>query len=83
VLPNGTGYLLAHDMPALAKGRTYQLWGQTDGGLISLGLLGADPNDVATFQVTKGVGVLAITDEAGAGRGRLAEPSRPSPARLA
>jgi len=27
VLPNGTGYLLAHDMPALAKGRTYQLVG--------------------------------------------------------
>jgi hypothetical protein len=63
VLPNGTGYLLAQDMPALSRDKTYQLWGQTDGGLISLGLLGADPSDVVAFQSTKGVAALAITEE--------------------
>jgi len=63
VLPDGTGYLLADDVPALERDRTYQLWGQTDGGLISLGLLGADPDDVMAFRASDGVAVLAITDE--------------------
>jgi anti-sigma factor RsiW len=63
VLPDGSGYLLAQDMPALDRGKTYQLWGQTGGGLISLGLLGSHPNDVVAFQSTKGVAALAITEE--------------------
>lgn len=63
VLPDGSGYLLAQNMPALARGKTYQLWGQTEGGLISLGLLGSDPNDVVAFQCTDGVAALAITEE--------------------
>ena len=63
VLPDGTGYLLTQRMPALAKDHTYQLWGQTGGGLISLGILGARPNDVVSFQASKGVAALAITDE--------------------
>lgn len=63
VLPDGSGYLLAQDMPALGQDLTYQLWGQTDGGLISLGLLGAHPNDVVAFHAAKGVAALAITKE--------------------
>jgi hypothetical protein len=63
VLPDGTGYLMAEDMPALARDRTYQLWGQTSGGLISLGLLGSHPAAVVAFQATDGVAALAITDE--------------------
>jgi hypothetical protein len=62
-LPDGTGYLLAHGMPALGANRTYQLWGQTDGGLVSLGLLGAQPNDVVAFQAGQPISAMAVTDE--------------------
>lgn len=70
VLPDGTGYLLAHGMPALGSDRTYQLWGQTDGGLVSLGLLGAQPNDVVAFQASQPISALAVTDEAAPGVSR-------------
>jgi hypothetical protein len=63
VLPDGTGYLMAQHMPVLGADRTYQLWGQTPGGLISLGLLGAHPDDVVAFHTTGGVAALAVTDE--------------------
>ncbi len=63
ILPDGSGYVLAHDLPALAKDQTYQLWGQTGGSLISLGLLGSRPDDVVAFHATKGVAALAITEE--------------------
>lgn len=67
VLPNGTGYLMAGDLPALDPDRTYQLWGQTGSGLISLGLLGADPPAVLPFQVSGEVAALAITEEVAGG----------------
>jgi anti-sigma factor RsiW len=67
LLPNGTGYLLAHDLPALDDARTYQLWGQTGGGLISLGLLGAEPGAVVPFQASGDVAALAITEEVAGG----------------
>jgi len=67
LLPDGTGFLMVHELPELATDRTYQLWGQTDGGLISLGILGADPKDVIPFQASDGVQVLAITEEESGG----------------
>jgi hypothetical protein len=63
VLPNGTGYLLAHDLPALDDTRTYQLWGAADDIVISLGVLGANPDDVVPFQASGPVELLVITDE--------------------
>jgi hypothetical protein len=63
IQPDGTGYLMGQRLPALADDLTYQLWGQTESGLISLGILGADPNDVVTFQAADGVQALAITRE--------------------
>ena len=63
LLPDGTGYLLAEDMPGLARDRTYQLWGQTTAGLVSLGLLGADPGEVVAFHAGAAVTALAVTDE--------------------
>jgi len=62
LLPDGTGYLLVHQLPSLHDG-TYQLWGQTDGGLISLGLLGAEPGAVIPFHSSDAVAALAITAE--------------------
>lgn len=67
VLPDGTGFLMADDLPALEGARTYQLWGQTGGGLISLGLLGAEPGEVIPFQVGGEVAALAITEEVAGG----------------
>lgn len=62
ILPDGTGYLLVHQLPAL-DGGTYQLWGQTEGGLISLGLLGDQPGAVIPFHSGDSVAALAITAE--------------------
>lgn len=64
--PEGNGYLLADSLPRLDPSRTYQLWGQIDGELISLGILGSDPK-TAGFSVHGKVTLLAITDEAGGG----------------
>jgi hypothetical protein len=63
VLPDGTGYLLTEGMPHLAKGETYQLWGQSGGHLLSLGVLGATPEQVVAFQAGDGTDALAITQE--------------------
>jgi hypothetical protein len=67
LLPDGSGYLLAHGLPGLDRSRTYQLWGQTDAGLVSLGLLGPRPSDVVAFHADGDVAALAITDEAAPG----------------
>lgn len=67
VLPDGTGYLMADDLPGLDAARTYQLWGQTGSGLISLGLLGAEPGAVVPFQAGDDVAALAITEEVAGG----------------
>lgn len=74
LLPDGNGYLMAEDLPSLDPGRAYQLWGQTGGGMISLGLLGADPDGVVPFRVTGDVAALAISDEVATG---VNEPSSP------
>lgn len=67
LLPNGTGFLIAHELPPLTDGGTYQLWGRTgDGPLISLGLLGGEPGTVA-FQAGHDVDALAITAEQAGG----------------
>lgn len=63
VLPDGTGYLMSQDLPDLTADRTYQLWGRTDGGLISLGLLGDRPDDVIAFHASREVDAFAITEE--------------------
>jgi hypothetical protein len=63
LLPDGTGYLMLDGVPDLREGRTYQLWGQTEGGLISLGLLGDQPEEVVAFQASDHIDALAITEE--------------------
>ena len=64
--PNGQGYLLASSLPKLADDRTYQLWGQIDGELISLGVLGSDPS-ITTFTAVGDITLLAITAEVSGG----------------
>ena len=60
---SGTGYFMATSMPALADDQTYQLWGvMGDGQVVSLGVLGHDPQ-MAAFQATGGLTGLAVTKE--------------------
>ena len=71
--PQGHGYLLGGSLAELDGSRTYQLWGQVDGQLISLGLLGARPG-IEAFTVSGNVTLLAITDEQ---QGGVVQPSAP------
>ena len=45
--PSGQGYLVSSTLPALNKGRTYQLWAIEGNQPISLGLLGGSPSHAA------------------------------------
>ena len=68
VLADGTGYLVADEaLRPLDESRTYQLWGQTGSGLISLGLLGARPAAVLPFHASGDLAALAITEEVAGG----------------
>lgn len=58
---DGQGQLQADRLPALPAGKTYQLWGVAGETVVSLGVLGPDP-DVVTF-VVEGYSALAITEE--------------------
>ena len=67
LLSDGTGLLLAEDLPGLTAEETYQLWGVTDNGVISLGLLGAEPGRVMPFLAGDDVSGLAVTQEVAGG----------------
>jgi hypothetical protein len=67
LLSNGTGYLMVDELPALEDGRTYQLWGKTSSGVISLGLLGSEPGAILPFQAGEDLDALAITAEEAGG----------------
>jgi len=51
LLPDGRGYLVKSNMPSLASGETYQLWGVINGRPISIGLMGRSPG-LVTFTVS-------------------------------
>lgn len=63
VLPDGTGFLVADRLPALASDRTYQLWALADGQKISAGVLGARPQIVAFRYAPAGLSGFAVTAE--------------------
>jgi anti-sigma factor RsiW len=62
VLPDGTGYLVRNNLPALADERTYQLWAVVGTSAISVGVLGPEPK-VVPFKMDGPVSALAITEE--------------------
>jgi hypothetical protein len=75
VLPDGSGFLVAHELPGLDDDRTYQLWGDTGtGSLVSLGLLGDDPTTIA-FQAGTDLEALAVTEEEAGGVVRSQNPA--------
>jgi anti-sigma factor RsiW len=59
---SGHGYIDATALPALASGETYQLWGVIDDKVISLGVLGRNP-DIEPFAVDGNLTTLVITRE--------------------
>lgn len=66
VMSDGTGYLVKHNLPALPSGRTYQLWALAGTGRISIGVLGASPDQVP-FRASGPMWGIAITEEQAAG----------------
>lgn len=67
LLPDGTGFLVAHDLPALPNDRTYQLWALANGQKISAGVLGANPRVVAFRYAPSGLSGFAVTNEQAGG----------------
>lgn len=61
VLPDGTGYLLADDLPDVGD-RIYQLWGATGDHVVSLGPMGSDPT-VESFAANEDITTLMLTVE--------------------
>jgi anti-sigma-K factor RskA len=62
---DGHGYLLASDLPTLADDQTYQLWGVVGDDVISIGILGPNP-EIETFTIEADVAAFAVTiEEAG------------------
>jgi anti-sigma-K factor RskA len=63
---DGHGYLLAGDLPTLPDDQTYQLWGVIGDDVISIGILGPNP-EVETFTVEADVAAFAVTIEPAGG----------------
>jgi hypothetical protein len=67
LLPDGTGFLLADDLPALPNDRTYQLWALANGQKVSAGVLGARPQVLAFRYAPSGLSGFAVTAEQAGG----------------
>ncbi|MCU1450107.1 MAG: hypothetical protein JWP02_2277 [Acidimicrobiales bacterium] len=67
VLPDGSGFLFADDLPALPPDRTYQLWAVAGGQKISAGVLGSRPGMVAFRYAASDVSAFAVTAERAGG----------------
>jgi len=63
ITPSGRAYWVGSNLRDLPVGRTYQLWGLTDGRVVSLGLIGADPAVDAAFLLEGDVSRLMVTAE--------------------
>lgn len=72
VTSDGMGYLRASALPRLDANHTYQLWGGAGDQLLSLGVLGPDP-DIVSFRVDR-YATFAITEEAAPGAVTSANP---------
>lgn len=67
-LPSGTAFVVNSHLPVLPATQTYQLWGKVHDRLVSLGLLGSHPSDVA-FRLSPSakVSLFAVTAERAGG----------------
>jgi hypothetical protein len=60
---SGDAYWLGSTLKKLPPNRTYQVWGQANGRIVSLDLLGSSPDRLATFRVQGGTSRLMVTNE--------------------
>lgn len=67
VAPTGTAVLTAISLPSLPRSQTYQLWGITERGAVSLELLGTRPTVSIVQTPRTGLVALAITREPATG----------------
>jgi anti-sigma factor RsiW len=75
LLPDGRGYLVSSNMPALSANKTYQLWGVINGRAISIGLMGRTPSHVAfTVVGPPSPTELAVTVEPSGGTSKPTSP---------
>ncbi|MEY3512378.1 MAG: hypothetical protein RL486_1043 [Actinomycetota bacterium] len=58
----GHGYLMTDPLPALPENETYQLWAANNGTMISLGMLGSNP-EMSLVPIDPSVTELALTRE--------------------
>lgn len=58
----GHGFLMTDPLPALPQDETYQLWAANDGTMISLGMLGSNPQ-MSLVSIDASVTELALTRE--------------------
>ncbi len=76
-MPDGSGYLVAGNLPRLPEGRVYQLWAMTgspaDPTVVSAGVLGRS-FDVAAFRGPTDTFGYAVTDEVAPGVTRSHRP---------
>jgi anti-sigma-K factor RskA len=72
MLPDGTGYLMDHQLPALDADGAYQLWAKVGKGdaarMVSLGVLGRDPG-VSSFHLSAAPTMFEVTAEPATGSG--------------
>lgn len=67
---NDEAYWVSSSLPRLRHGRTYQLWGLTDGRIVSLGLAGSDPHNYSVFRLPGRYQRLMVTAEPAGGTSR-------------
>jgi anti-sigma-K factor RskA len=62
----GTGdnaYWVSSNLVSLPGTKTYQLWTVVRGAIVSLGVIGSNPNDVTAFRIAQGMVRLMVTIE--------------------
>jgi hypothetical protein len=73
MLPDGTGYLMGHELPALDADRSYQLWAKVGEGnaaqIVSLGVLGRAPG-ITPFRLAATPTMFEVTTEPATGSAR-------------
>jgi len=68
MLPDGTGYLVNSNMPALTPNDTYQLWAIVKGSPVSIGVMGSSPAQVTfTMDSSPSPSELAVTVQSAGG----------------
>lgn len=60
--PEGHGFVMTDPLPALPEGETYQLWSAANGTMVSLGMLGSNP-EMSLVPIDAAVTELALTRE--------------------